>query len=1013
MKILKLTFKNINNLKGHHEINFDALPLSSAGIFAITGPTGSGKSTILDVITLALFNKIPRFKNTANKEVIISKKQIQEHGSIMTLHTGESYAAIKYEINGTSYTSEWTLSKARTGNLKDYEMYIYDTNGRPLDLKKSEVPAQNEELIGLSYGQFVKSIILSQGEFSKFLKADKNERGKLLENITGTSIYRKIGIAAFQKEKSAREAIEKAREIIGVIEVLPEEEVKELTSLSERSKKEKEKFDVSLKQLIEVQKTKEGITKGSKMLRIKQEMALDLKEKEKLLHPYLEQLQIHEKLSPVQGKIAIYNDAIANKRITNENLSSYKSSYETSNTKLEKVIAEMTALTKTKVDQSNFKKVMSSFEKEINDYDRDLQELKSRGTEERNRVNQKIKSYPDAISTVPTEAIEQLKRKEKELSDVLAQSQLTVKTDIGGLKEKLRQQRENVLTLQGIYRENDVLTAVKTKINEVTQQQGKHNIAAKELAPKLISEKEMGQLIKDKVQLLHKQKSDAERIERLEDIREKIEDGKPCPLCGSLDHPYSAHKPSTTTSDIDKKIKSAEEELTSKSNAILELEKQVAETNTAIKLTTEQLKSLKTQQAELSENIENKITQYQGNAKIDIDNLHEVVKQAKIKETNFEKGISAIEEHKANTELQELYTSLSSLMESYKSKHSLRQEKYQGVDITAQCNQLQDQFEASKTSIERLKVSIEKESKDLKRAEDLVIGINKELTPQIAALGFSNLEQVSSHILSQEEVEKIRSNKEELAKLLTSNQTEISTLQKDIKALSAKDNKVDQTLEQINVAVAELEKERDQLIEKIGEIGTKLKRDQEDRKRISEKEKEIKELTTAYDKWAMMKKLIGDANGNNFANFAQGLTLQNLLVFANRRLKNLSDRYLLDKTSQEDTLNVIDQYQGNIRRAVSTLSGGESFLISLALALSLSDMASKTVSLDSLFIDEGFGTLDQETLEIAINTLEKLQSESQKTVGVISHVAALKERINVQIVLNKNPQGYSEIEIIS
>ena len=163
----------------------------------------------------------------------------------------------------------------------------------------------------------------------------------------------------------------------------------------------------------------------------------------------------------------------------------------------------------------------------------------------------------------------------------------------------------------------------------------------------------------------------------------------------------------------------------------------------------------------------------------------------------------------------------------------------------------------------------------------------------------------------------------------------------------------------------------------------------------------------------MMKKLIGDANGNNFANFAQGLTLQNLLVFANRRLKNLSDRYLLDKTSQEDTLNVIDQYQGNIRRAVSTLSGGESFLISLALALSLSDMASKTVSLDSLFIDEGFGTLDQETLEIAINTLEKLQSESQKTVGVISHVPALKERINVQIVLNKNPQGYSEIEIIS
>ena len=1013
MKILKLTFKNINNLKGQHEINFDALPLSAAGIFAITGPTGSGKSTILDVITLALFNKIPRFKNASNKEVIISKKQIQEHGSIMTLHTGESYAAIKYEINGLIYTSEWTLAKARTGNLKDYEMFIYDSNGKPLDLKKSEVPATNEELIGLSYGQFVKSIILSQGEFSKFLKADKNERGKLLESITGTSIYRKIGVAAFQKEKSAREAIEKAKEIIGVIEVLSDEEVNELTSLSIKAKKEKETFDSQLKALLEVQKTKQRIAKGQKELLIKQELTIDLKEKQQLLAPYLDRLNIHEKLSPVQGKIAIYTDAITNKRITNENLTSYKSNYKDSNATLEKVLEEMTELTKTKVNQATFKKVMSSFEKEINDYDRDLIELKSRGTEERNRINQKIKSYPAAISTVPAEALAQLKIRELELNDILAQSNLSTTSDISSLKVKLKEQRENVLTLQSIFRENDVLQAVILKTEEVQQQQGIHQSQTKELTPRLKSEKEVCELLKNKVQLLQKQKSDAERIERLEDIREQLEEGKPCPLCGALDHPYSAHKPSRETSDIEKEIKSAEEELAHKNQTILQLEKQVSEANTSLSLISEQLKALDIQQSELAKNIKTNIRQYQGEAKIDMDRLHEVVKQAQIKETNLEKGIEAISEQSSNIELQELYISFATLMETYKSKHSKRQERYQGSDITAHCNQLQDQFEASKTSLERLKVSIEKETKDLKRAEELVKGINKELSPQLATLGFNNLEEVSSHILSQEEVEKIRFNKEELAKLLTTNQTEISTLEKDIKELSKKDTKVDSSLDQINLTISELEKERDHVIEKVGEIGTKLKRDKDDRKKISDKEEEIKKLNASYDKWSMMKKLIGDANGNNFANFAQGLTLQNLLVYANRRLKNLSDRYLLDKTSQEETLNVIDQYQGNIRRAVSTLSGGESFLISLALALSLSDMASKNVSLDSLFIDEGFGTLDQETLEIAINTLEKLQSESQKTVGVISHVAALKERINVQIVLNKNPQGYSEIEIVS
>ncbi len=1013
MKILKLTFKNINNLKGHHEISFDTLPLSAAGLFAITGPTGSGKSTILDVITLALFNKIPRFKNASNKEVIISKKQIQEHGSIMTLHTDESYAAIKYEINRISYTSEWTLSKARTGNLKDYEMFIYDASDKPLDLKKSEVPAKNEQLIGLSYGQFVKSIILSQGEFSKFLKADKNERGKLLENITGTSIYRKIGIAAFQKEKTARESIDKAKEIIGVIEVLSEEKIKELKEQSTSAKKNKEIFDVQLKTLVEVQKTKQGLEKNASMLVVKQKLALDLKGKEQLLSPFLEQLNIHEKLSPVQGKIAIYKDAIVNQQKTKENLTEYKSSLEESNIKLDEVITEMAVLTKTKVDQTNFKSNMSSFEKEINDIDRDLKELKNKGTDERSRINQKIDKHSIAISTVPHEANDQLKRRAQEIKDVLAQTNLSNTSEVPLLKEELRSQRETVVLLQNIYRENDVLQGVITKIKEVKDQLALHSNKSKELEPKLKSAKEVNNLLKEKIQLLHKQKSDAERIERLEDIREQLEDGKPCPLCGATDHPYSQHFPNQDSSGIEHNIKTTEEQYNLKNRAVVELEKQLSEAQASIKLTNGQIESLNQQQTELNKNIDAYSKKYKGDSKIIMDNLHEVLKQAQIKETNLEKGITAIEDYSVNKELQDLYTSLSTLMDTYKSKLAHRNERYQGSDITKECNDLQDRFQASKTSIEKLKVSIDKESKDLLRAEKLVKNINQEVAPQLEVLGFNNLEQAHSHILSEEEVAKIRSNKESLAKLLTTNQTELSNLQKEINLLSKKDTKTDMSLEQINLDISQLEKERDSIIEKIGEIGKELQRDKEDRKRIKEKEKEIEGLTKDYDKWALMKKLIGDANGNNFANFAQGLTLQNLLVYANQRLKNLSDRYLLDKTTQEETLHVVDQYQGNIRRAVSTLSGGESFLISLALALSLSDMASKNVSLDSLFIDEGFGTLDQETLEIAINTLEKLQSESQKTVGVISHVTALKERINVQIVLNKNPQGYSDIEIVS
>ena len=129
MKIVNITFKNINNLKGENTISFDKEPLASAGIFAITGPTGSGKSTLLDVITLALFNKIPRYSGK------ITKSGIEEMGSVITHHAADASAAITYEIQGNRYTSAWSVSRTKAGKLKDYEMFIYESDGTPMDLK--------------------------------------------------------------------------------------------------------------------------------------------------------------------------------------------------------------------------------------------------------------------------------------------------------------------------------------------------------------------------------------------------------------------------------------------------------------------------------------------------------------------------------------------------------------------------------------------------------------------------------------------------------------------------------------------------------------------------------------------------------------------------------------------------------------------------------------------------------------------------------------------------------------
>ena len=170
--------------------------------------------------------------------------------------------------------------------------------------------------------------------------------------------------------------------------------------------------------------------------------------------------------------------------------------------------------------------------------------------------------------------------------------------------------------------------------------------------------------------------------------------------------------------------------------------------------------------------------------------------------------------------------------------------------------------------------------------------------------------------------------------------------------------------------------------------------------------------TTEVDIWQRLDGLIGSAKGDKFRKFAQGLTLDHLLNLANRHLGRLHARYLLQrKTSGELELEIVDSWQGDATRDTRTLSGGESFLVSLALALALSDLVSHKTSIDSLFLDEGFGTLDGDTLEIALEALDTLNA-SGKMIGVISHVEGMKERIATQIKVYKdNGIGYSRLII--
>lgn len=192
-----------------------------------------------------------------------------------------------------------------------------------------------------------------------------------------------------------------------------------------------------------------------------------------------------------------------------------------------------------------------------------------------------------------------------------------------------------------------------------------------------------------------------------------------------------------------------------------------------------------------------------------------------------------------------------------------------------------------------------------------------------------------------------------------------------------------------------------------------LKQDDEKRGRNQEALKRVEKQKSTTQLWASMRELIGSADGKLFRSFAQSLTLESLVEHANLHLQDLAPRYELQRVPKQDVdLQIIDRDMGGEIRSVTSLSGGETFLVSLALALGLSSLASDRVRIDSLFIDEGFGSLDQETLELALSTLDSLQADGRK-VGLISHVQGLSERIGVQVRIEPMGAGRSQLRVIA
>ncbi|MBF0409687.1 MAG: AAA family ATPase [Candidatus Riflebacteria bacterium] len=377
---------------------------------------------------------------------------------------------------------------------------------------------------------------------------------------------------------------------------------------------------------------------------------------------------------------------------------------------------------------------------------------------------------------------------------------------------------------------------------------------------------------------------------------------------------------------------------------------------------------------------------------------------------------------KLELELKNLHESLQLLIREKESLQSERQKIFGDKNPDAvetnlseaiteaekKLDEVRSKLDTATKEMEKLNIKTEELEKTVFVRTNLLNDSEMNFSSNLATKSFADELSYLSACLPENE----RKTLVQKAESLVREETELSSAIRDKSSLLNSENEkniTQQSLESILQELNALAVSLRDLQHEAGGIRQKLSDDEnlriKQRERVAAIECQKRECT----RWDTLHELIGSADGKKFRNFVQGLTFEMMVNHANRQLQKLSDRYLLIRdTSQPLELNVIDNYQTGEIRSTKNLSGGESFIVSLSLALGLSQMASRNVRVDSLFLDEGFGTLDEEALETALATLASLRQEG-KLIGIISHVSALKERISTQIQIIPKTGGRSTV----
>ena len=1128
MKLLKLEILNLASLDrpDGEVINFEEGALKDSTIFSIVGSTGSGKSTILDAICLALYNRAPRYprqKGERNQKIEVygdpdenEKNRVAptDCRNIITRGTKFGYSKLTFLANnGTVYRAEWSV-RFKTKKFDDVITALYSiSNVNGTVVETLEEWEQIPMIIGLDYEQFLRTVLIAQGTFSDFLNAKEEDRYALLEKLVGNEeLYTGIS-ASIKKNKDA--AVAAYNEIHANIMAFEKDLITdrdELDALAERIKELDESEKADKQELQFIADALAWYAAEKKFNENLSQYEVDYLTAKKSLDAHkddADRLILHDKTLNAVGLYKEIADAYSEISSIDSDLTDLKEKIDISTKGLEEKQDEHN---KFKEKAEKEKEVLDKYKPHINKartLKGELVALQAAENDLKEALRTAVKSTAEAENAVKdnNDAIDVKKFEMEEKKNALDSIRNVIKENTSKLEDaektargKYEVENKKIEGLDPEKLQNDKTAADKelSDLNEAVRvtrdlEDKRSQSAAKQVEQKDLQDrnndidKQLNSLTIEKISF------ELETIKKTYTLmtseswdmhRKNLHEGEACPLCGSTHHPYQNEENlEPVVNELDRLIKEKDVELNRQNSLKIDLEKErntnLGKIDACVEALSKLVKDTDTLEASWA-----KLKEEHDDWKQDLEYLQERIQtaqtgldMAKQKLTGYIELTNKIKT--ARTDMDTAKNNLDKYKESSAKELTDAERAANEADIAyktecAKTEPLSKQLKARKEEQAKAEEALEQGESQVaakKHALKTEIGeknpdeFEKELNQAVSAADTAvakvaeamgkvrenikelegkfktatenlekardksrlktdelnawlenynnqekavrlNVEDIAAFHSSSVDWEKIRN---EQKKLYTEHTRCHTTLENERAAHQKhQETKPEKAEEELSARKTELaEKSNEELVES----KARMQRHETAMEAIGGLNDDVEKAKQMKQDWEQINDAIG-GDGKTLRKIAQCYTLRFLIEHANVEIRKFNSRYELMQVKNSLGIRIIDHDRADDIRDTTSLSGGETFIVSLGLALGLSALSSRNISFENLFIDEGFGTLDPETLATVIDSLAMLQSSQGKKVGVISHTDTMFERITTQIRIIKNGNsGSSRIEV--